>query len=239
MLIDAHCHLASNQELAQLQIKQQIKAIINCQTPEEWQINSKLTMHMQPLSFGIHPWDVNKLKFEEIVPYLKLADAVGEIGLDSVWTKNDMALQTKTFRKQLAWAAKKQKPVILHTKGCEKEILAIIRQYPNNYFVHWYDCRKYQKDYIDLGCYFSICLDIIDNPAVIKLAQSVPLDHLLIETDGLNSVEWLLNKPVSVTDYSGILKQTLTALAHLRHIDSNKLATILRKNLIHFLGQAK
>ena len=239
MLIDAHCHLASNQELAQLQIKQQIKAIINCQTPEEWQINSKLTMHMQPLSFGIHPWDVNKLKFEEIVPYLKLADAVGEIGLDSVWTKNDMALQTKTFRKQLAWAAKKKKPVILHTKGCEKEILAIIRQYPNNYFVHWYDCRKYQKDYIDLGCYFSICLDIIDNPAVIKLAQSVPLDHLLIETDGLNSVEWLLNKPVSVTDYSGILKQTLTALAHLRHIDSNKLATILGKNLIHFLGQAK
>lgn len=239
MLIDAHCHLASNQELAQLQIKQQIKAIINCQTPEEWQINSKSTMHMQPLSFGIHPWDVNKLKFEEIVPYLKLADAVGEIGLDSVWTKNDMALQTKTFRKQLAWAAKKQKPVILHTKGCEKEILAIIRQYPNNYFVHWYDCRKYQKDYIDLGCYFSICLDIIDNPAVIKLAQSVPLDHLLIETDGLNSVEWLLNKPVSVTDYSGILKQTLTALAHLRHIDSNKLATILGKNLIHFLGQAK
>ena len=239
MLIDAHCHLASNQELAQLQIKQQIKAIINCQTPEEWQINSKLTMHMQPLSFGIHPWDVNKLKFEEIVPYLKLADAVGEIGLDSVWTKNDMALQTKTFRKQLAWAAKKQKPVILHTKGCEKEILAIIRQYPNNYFVHWYDCRKYQKDYIDLGCYFSICLDIIDNPAVIKLARSVPLDHLLIETDGLNSVEWLLNKPVSVTDYSDILKQTLTALAHLRHIDSNKLATILGKNLIHFLGQAK
>lgn len=239
MLIDAHCHLASNQELAQLQIKQQIKAIINCQTPEEWQINSKLTMHMQPLSFGIHPWDVNKLKLEEIVPYLKLADAVGEIGLDSVWTKNDMALQTKTFRKQLAWAAKKQKPVILHTKGCEKEILAIIRQYPNNYFVHWYDCRKYQKDYIDLGCYFSICLDIIDNPAVIKLAQSVPLDHLLIETDGLNSVEWLLNKPVSVTDYSDILKQTLTALAHLRHIDSNKLATILGKNLIHFLGQAK
>lgn len=239
MLIDAHCHLASNQELAQLQIKQQIKSIINCQTPEEWQINSKLTMHMQPLSFGIHPWDVNKLKFEEIVPYLKLADAVGEIGLDSVWTKNDMALQTKTFRKQLAWAAKKQKPAILHTKGCEKEILAIIRQYPNNYFVHWYDCRKYQKDYIDLGCYFSICLDIIDNPAVIKLAQSVPLDHLLIETDGLNSVEWLLNKPVSVTDYSGILKQTLTALAHLRHIDSNKLATILGKNLIHFLGQAK
>lgn len=36
MLIDAHCHLANNQELAQLQIKQQIKAIINCQTPEEW-----------------------------------------------------------------------------------------------------------------------------------------------------------------------------------------------------------
>ena len=239
MLIDAHCHLASNQELAQLQIKQQIKSIINCQTPEEWQINSKLTMHMQPLSFGIHPWDVNKLKFEEIVPYLEQADAVGEIGLDSVWTKNDIKLQTKTFRKQLAWAAKKQKPVILHTKGCEKEILAIIRQYPNNYFVHWYDCLKYQKDYIDLGCYFSICLDILDNPAIIKLAQNVPLDHLLIETDGLNSVEWLLNKPVSVTDYPGILKQTLTALAHLRHIDSNKLATILGKNLIHFLGQAK
>ena len=171
MLIDAHCHLASNQELAQLQIKQQIKAIINCQTPKEWQINSKLTMHMQPLSFGIHPWDVNKLKFEEIVPYLKLADAVGEIGLDSVWTKNDMALQTKTFRKQLAWAAKKQKPVILHTKGCEKEILAIIRQYPNNYFVHWYDCRKYQKDYIDLGCYFSICLDIIILLTILPLSN--------------------------------------------------------------------
>ncbi|MCX8721649.1 MULTISPECIES: hypothetical protein [unclassified Lactobacillus] len=60
---------------------------------------------------------------------------------------------------------------------------------------------------------------------------------MLIETDGLSSVEWLENKPVKVEDYPLILDQTLTALADLRQVDKNMLAKQVAGNLQHFLGK--
>lgn len=236
MLTDAHCHLENNHELANLLTSQQIKTIINCQTPQEWHINKELTRNIEPLSLGVHPWDADKLTFQEALPYLKQADVVGEIGLDSVWTKNSIRSQTKVFTAQIKWAHEHQRPVILHTKGCEDAILTTIQQYPNRYLVHWYDSANFQQDYFDLGCYFSVCLEICNNPSVRKLAEQVPLERLLIETDGLSSVEWLLNRPVTVKDYPSILKQTIAALAELRQVDCTFLAKQLATNLERFLG---
>lgn len=237
MLTDAHCHLENNQELANLLIKKQITTIVNCQTPEEWHINQKLTRNMEPLSFGIHPWDANRLTLQEVLPYLEQADVVGEIGLDSVWTENSLDCQKEVFTAQIEWAQASNRPVILHTKGCEKTILATIRQFPNRYLIHWYDCSNYQREYVDLNCYFSFCLAILDDANVIKLAKKVPLNRLLIETDGLSSVEWLENKPVKVEDYPLILDQTLTALADLRQVDKNMLTKQVAANLQRFLGK--
>ena len=77
---------------------------------------------------------------------------IGEIGLDNVWCTVDLGVQRTVFERQLAFAQQLGKPVVLHTKGMEREILDTIRYYPKRYLVHWYACPHWLQDYIDLGC---------------------------------------------------------------------------------------
>ena len=87
------------------------------------------------------------------------------------WTNIPLAHQVKLFRKQLAYAALTDKPVVLHTKGCEREILTFIKEYPNRYLVHWYSSLELQKEYIEAGCYFTIGVDLKINQAMQQLAK--------------------------------------------------------------------
>ena len=99
MLIDGHCHLAGSTELAQRQQKYQILTILNCDSPEEWEENQRLTKEggLQLLSFGVHPWKADQYRFEAVLPYLEKANIIGEIGLDSVWTEVPLATQLTIF----------------------------------------------------------------------------------------------------------------------------------------------
>ncbi|MBO0482073.1 TatD family hydrolase [Candidatus Enterococcus courvalinii] len=238
MLIDGHCHLAGSAELAQQQQKYQILTILNCESPEEWEENRRLTKEgrLQMLSFGVHPWKADRYQFEEVLPYLEKANIIGEIGLDNVWTQVPMSRQLTIFEQQLAYAMEHQKPVVLHTKGCEAEILSLIKKYPNRYLIHWYSSMALQEAYIELGCYFTIGIDLMRNHAVKELAKKVPLDRLLIETDGLAAIEWALGQKVKVEDYVLIVTNHLQSLAELRTIKSPILAEKMAKNLQTFLN---
>ncbi|MBO0432242.1 TatD family hydrolase [Enterococcus sp. DIV0660C] len=238
MLIDGHCHLAGSAELAQQQQKHQILTILNCDSPEEWKENRRLTKEgrLQMLSFGVHPWKADRYQFEEVLPYLEKANIIGEIGLDRVWTQVPISRQLTIFKQQLTYAMEHQKPVVLHTKGCEAEILSLIKKYPNRYLIHWYSSMALQEAYIDLGCYFTIGIDLMRNKAVTELAKKVPLDRLLIETDGVAAIEWALGKKVKVEDYKSIVTSHLQSLAELRMIQSTSLAKRMTQNLQTFLS---
>ncbi len=147
MLSDAHCHLDGSQSLALLQQEHTILTIINCDSPEEWEKNRRLaTSKNQVLSYGIHPWKADSYTFAHVELFLKKARIIGEIGLDNIWTNVPLSTQKRVFEQQLAFAAINKKPVVLHTKGCEKEILSYIQAYPNHYLIHWYSSLDYQQD---------------------------------------------------------------------------------------------
>ena len=94
------------------------------------------------------------------------------------------------LEKQLQLAAEWKKPVVLHTKDQEREILELIRRYPNTYLVHWYSADHDLDGYLDLNCYFSIGPDVVWNPAVQQVARRVPENRILLETDGMDAVKW-------------------------------------------------
>lgn len=240
MLSDAHCHLDGSQSLALLQQEHTILTIINCDSPEEWKENRQLTASKtQALSYGIHPWKADSYTFEQVEPFLKKARIIGEIGLDNIWTNVPMTTQKKVFERQLAFAAINEKPVVLHTKGCEKEILSYIQAYPNHYLIHWYSSLDYQQDYIDLGCYFSIGLDLKKNPAVWQLAKAVPIDHLLIETDGLHAAEWALGDSFSEKDYVSLLEEQLKTIAEIKELSVEEVKKNTYQNLERFIRLGK
>lgn len=235
MLIDAHCHVDDQQKLPRIQKEHGIGALINCESPAEWQKNNLLIGQQQYLSFGIHPWKADQFQFAELTEYFTQAAVIGEIGLDRVWTEVPLALQLPLFEAQLAYAAKYHKPVVLHTKGCEEEVYQLICRYPNRYLVHWYSAADYQTEYIELGCYFTIGVDLEQNPAVRQLACSAPLDRLLLETDGLAAIAWSLERPVSPLEYPSVLRHSLQLIAAWRKLSPEVLERQLQQNFSRFL----
>lgn len=70
---------------------------MNCDSVAEWNVNQAWLHHQKRdatsalLPAGIHPWKVNQVGFETMGLYLQQAPIVGEIGLDTVWTKIPLA----------------------------------------------------------------------------------------------------------------------------------------------------
>ena len=236
-LSDAHTHFTSDEDL-NLRIQNKIVSLFSNANPQEIEdlLSKKLSEDII-LTCGIHPWSADVIKFEEMEKYLQKASIIGEIGMDSVWCDVDLKIQEAVFRKQLAYAAKNHKAVILHTKGQEKEIAKIIKEYPNKYLIHWYSCNDYLDEYLKLDCYFSIGPDVFWNEATREVARRAPLNRILSETDGLNAVKWAYDEapikktPASIT--SEALKDVIHEIASIRKLTETECLQITYDNLVH------
>ena len=193
------------------------------------------------------------------MPYLEKCQVIGEIGMDSLWCNVPLKRQKEVLEKQLQIAAEWKKPVVLHTKDQEREILELIRKYPNIYLVHWYSADHDLDGYLDLDCYFSIGPDVIWNPAVQQVARRVPENRILLETDGMDAVKWAWEegqksrnngveeqesmweavedqtKEISVSDS---LYATACMVSKLRNIPIETLITQTTDNFFTFLGNS-
>lgn len=229
MICDAHVHL--DERMKEIVLKHKIPAIISCTTPNECEQAQQLCKQYAFLSYscGIHPWRVDKITWEMMYPYIEQAQIIGEIGMDSVWCEQDREKQFEVFNKQIAYASARNKPVILHTKGEEKAIAELIKQYPNTYLVHWYSCMEYLELYKEMGCYFSVGPDVYNNECVKRVVKQVDLDHLLIESDGLAAIEWALLEG-GQNLYTRTMNRTLNYIAHIKNVSKDEAATQVYKN---------
>ena len=81
---------------------------------------------------GVHPSDTGALTEEN---FSRIGEAfrnpkmvaVGEIGLDYHWPEPDKAVQKKWFERQLALAAEKRLPVVIHSREAARDTLDMIR----------------------------------------------------------------------------------------------------------------
>lgn len=236
MISDAHIHLSDFAE--RFLAENAVPTIISCATPAECARAAAFAQDRAHVfvSCGIHPWMVDRTDPALMQPWLERAAIIGEIGMDSVWCQTDLALQRQRFEAQLAFASAAHKPVVLHTKGMEGEILALIRQYPNTYHVHWYSATDHLGDYLALGCYMSIGSFPSIDPAVAAVAARTPLDRLLIETDGIDAVRWALGRDVAEADYPAVLRQIAREIAEIRGLSEDAVLAHTRENLLRFAG---
>ena len=233
MLSDAHSHLSDFAE--RLLADTPVRTVFSCATPEECRRAAALAARFDHVhcSCGIHPWHVAADSWDTMRPWLEEAAVIGEIGLDNVWCTTDPALQRQLCERQLAFACERQRPVVLHTKGQEGEVLAMIRHYPNTYHVHWYSCRDYLDDYLALGCYMSVGPFPSLDPAVAAVAAHTPADRLLIETDGIDAVRWATGE--DHVDYLQALDRIADDIAALRGSSAEVVQAQADANLQRFL----
>ena len=236
MLTDAHAHLSGPGELSH---RAHTRTLFCGTDPQTAAQILALQGDNALLCCGVHPWHAQKVTPGDMLPFIRQSAALGEIGLDSVWTDADMDVQRRVFVEQLEIAEALRMPVILHTKGMEGEIERILRSYTVPKLVHWYACERYLEDYIAQGCWFTLGPDYESNPAVQAVLRRVPPDRILTETDGVDALAWALKRPVAADEIEEILRGELRAIAAVHGICEAEAEQRVSENLDRFLTGGK
>lgn len=148
--------------------------------------------HFMYATCGISPNDIedfvenNLEKIEELSKDSKVV-AIGEIGLDYYWNKENKEKQKELFIKQIEIANKLEKPIVIHTRDAAIDTIEILKQYPVNKRGIFHCCPLNQeliKEGLKLGYYISFSGNVTFKNAKSESCISlVPLDKILIETD--------------------------------------------------------
>jgi TatD DNase family protein len=145
-------------------------------------------------TLGVHPHGAGSMSQASLDALTPLAAdpkvvAVGEIGLDFFRRRAPEEVQQEWFRRQLAWAYDLKKIVVIHTREATTATLKILREARPELWGGVMHCFGGSFDearaFLDLGLYlsFSGTLTYPKAEALRQVAQKVPLDRVLVETD--------------------------------------------------------
>ncbi|MCD8364171.1 MAG: TatD family hydrolase [Lachnospiraceae bacterium] len=143
---------------------------------------------------GVHPDGVGELNEEKLCrlrEYLALPKivAVGEIGLDYYWDKEQHDLQKEWFVRQFRLAAETGMPVIIHSREAAADTLDIVKEelQPGMHVVmHCYSYSLEQaREYLKMGLYFGIggVLTFKNARKLKEVVEELPMERILLETD--------------------------------------------------------
>lgn len=142
------------------------------------------------MAAGLHPWWVTD-DWAAVLPDVERAlpscCAVGETGLDP-FAAASLDTQADAFAAQLDLADAHGLPVVAHVVRQHDAAFALLRQRPTvTGVVHGFSGSWVQaKRYLDVGWHLSVGPQVRQSRAkkMRDAAQRVPLDRLLLETDG-------------------------------------------------------
>lgn len=144
-------------------------------------------------SVGVHPTEhEGKIFHEETLLALaqhKEVIAIGETGLDYFHCKGDITWQQNRFRTHITVAKSIKKPLIIHTRDAREDTIAIMKEMQADKIggvMHCFtETIEMAKQALDLNFYisFSGIVTFKNAKALQEVAQYVPLDRMLVETD--------------------------------------------------------
>ncbi len=171
-----------------------ICGVINCGADIESSVFSLELAKEYPFIYaacGIHPEEVDNLpeNYIEILRGLLKNEkciAVGEIGLDYYWRKDNKELQKKVFEEQLRLAKELDLPVIIHDREAHEDTLDILKKYKPKGVLHCFSGSvETAKEILKLGMYigFGGALTFKNARKAVEVAEMLPIERLLLETD--------------------------------------------------------
>jgi TatD DNase family protein len=142
-------------------------------------------------AIGIHPSEVENYK-EEDLGFIKSnvykAVAVGEIGLDYFWVKDNKEKQKTLFKSQIKIAIENDKPVIIHNREATDDIYDILSKFDKKLKIVFH-CFTYGEKELEklsnLNCKFGFGGPITypKNDYLREVVRNIPLSKILLETD--------------------------------------------------------
>lgn len=131
--------------------------------------------------------DNNVSKIEELANNDKVV-AIGEIGLDYYWNKENKELQKEVFIKQIELANKLNLPIVIHTRDATIDTINILKENNVTKKGIFHCCplnMELIKEAVKLGFYISLSgvITFRNVKNAEEIINMIPEDKLLIETD--------------------------------------------------------
>lgn len=158
--------------------------------------------------------------------------AIGEIGLDYYWNKDNRELQLEVFKKQIDIANELDLPIVIHTREAVMDTLQIVKENPVKNKGVFHCCplnRELVKEALKLDFYisFSGVVTFKNSKNADEIISMVPMDKILIETDS----PYLAPEPVRGTrNTPANVKFVAAKVANVKGIEIDEVAKITFEN---------
>ena len=201
MIFETHAHYDDekfDEDRAELLSSMQengIGRIINVSANLESLENTRKLMEAYPFiygAFGLHPDEVGDLN-EDVMERmrglcrLEKAVAVGEIGLDYYWDKENHEKQQYWFRRQIALAREEKLPMI--SREAAADTLRVMKEEKSEEIGGVIHCFSYSaemaEEYLKMGFYLGIggVVTFKNAKKIKEVVQMAPMERILLETD--------------------------------------------------------
>ncbi len=243
MFTDTHCHLYKEyytniEEIIKLSEQNLVNRFINNGTNRQNNEEILTLIEKYPNMYGalgIHPENVqeynnNDIKFIEANLNNPKIIAIGEIGLDYHYTKENKESQIKLLEIQLSLAQQYNIPVIIHSRDATLDTLTILKKYNVKGVIHSFSGSiETAQEYIKMGYLLGINGVITFKNANLKeVYQKIPLDNIILETDSPyltpEPYRGHQNNPSHILDIAKFV-------ANLYNISLEELSTITNNNI--------
>lgn len=244
MLIDSHCHLLSTEyENVDTEIQKAIsnnvkKIIINgidvITSKEAVELSKKYEEVYAAV--GIGPEDIlgitdDDIKIIDSLCNNKKVVAIGEIGLDYYWTKENKYDQIKVLKRMLEIANKHKLPVIVHNREATADIYKYLKEYNVVGIMHCFSGSvESAREFIKLGFLIGVGgIVTFKNAKKIKeVVKDIPLSSISTETDS----PYLTPEPHRGEKNNPVnLKYIVKKIAEIKNISEQEVMDVTAKNI--------
>lgn len=243
MFVDTHCHIYDEYyddiEKVLKKIKDNnIGKIINngCDAKSNMEVLKKVSSYdFMYGALGIHPESVLDYKKEDI-DFIEqhLNDekivAIGEIGLDYHYGKENKEAQIILFEEQLKLAEKYNKPVIIHSRDATLDTIETLKKYKVRGVIHSFSgSLETANIYLKLGFLLGVNGVITFKNCNLKdVIKEIPVEKLVLETDS----PYLTPVPFrGERNDSSHINEIAEFVASLKGVSMENLANITNENV--------
>jgi len=194
MIIDTHAHLEMCENTKE--VIKNAKDILIVASGVGFESN-KLALELSKkfsnvkTSFGMYPTDAIKLSKNDLENEFKFIEynkdkivAIGEVGVD-LKESEDLEKQKEIFIRIIQLAKKIDKPLIVHSRKAEKEVVEILEEEScKRVVMHCFSGNfKLVKKIVENGWFLSIPTSVKRSEHFQKVVKEVPIENLFCETD--------------------------------------------------------
>lgn len=245
MFIDTHMHIGDDFGVEpDLYVKNasdaQVKVLIAsfCEK-DDIMLSTKFVEKYKNLyaCIGYHPEVSNKIVekdyeiLEEMVKNNPKIVAIGEIGLDYHWDKDNKDKQKEVFCKQLELAEKLKVPVVIHSRDSINETYEILKKYKVSGVIHCFSgSLEMAKKFISLGFLLGIGgVVTFKNSKLFEVIEKLELTNIVLETDS----PYLTPEPNrGKTNESSNIFYIAQKIAEIKNVSLENVAKITTENAI-------